>query len=268
MASIRQRNDKWQARVRRKGLPAIEKTFLTRLEAEKWARLVESEVERGLFIDRTEAERTLFADILLRYKNGVTPQKRGMTAEAIRIDTLIKSTLGQYSMVALTSAVIARWRDSRLKKVSGSTVNRELNIISAVINVAMREWNIALPQNPVTAIKRPPSNQGRDRRLEPDEERLLLNELTITPRNLDGTFSGMQNTWLKPLVQFALETAMRRGELLSLTWDDIDLTRQIARLSMTKNGTSRACQDFCVKRGHEIIPKGMFHDRRNDHQEA
>lgn len=239
MASIRCRNGKWQARVRRYGNPDVEKTFRSRQDAEKWARQVESEIDRGFYVDRTDAERTLFADILLRYQQEVVPGKRGNETEAIRIRLLMRSTLSRRSMANLNSKAIAAWRDERLKHVSCSTVNRELNIISAVINTAIKEWGIALPNNPVALIKRPPSGQERDRRVDPAEEERLLQALDVTPRTMDGRFSGPQNTWMKPLVQFALETAMRRGEMLGLRWENVDLLRRTASLRCTKNGEAR-----------------------------
>lgn len=239
MASIRSRNDKWQARVMRKGHPTIEKTFQVKADAERWARQIEAEIDRGLFVNRSEAERTLFADVLERYRAEVLPTKRGKDAEDYRIQALTRSSLASHSMTALSSKAIAAWRDGRLKQVSGSTVNRELNIISAVINVAIREWGIALPHNPVSLIKRPKEGQPRERRLDTCEEARLLEVLTIAPRSADGRFSGVQNPWMRPLVEFALETAMRRGELLSLMWKDINLDRRTARLNMTKNGRSR-----------------------------
>lgn len=239
MASIRQRNGKWQARVSRKGHPTAEKTFLTRSDAEKWSRAVETEMDRGLYIDRTEAERSSFSEVLRRYEAEILPSKKGKEAESIRLRTLACSTLGRRTMATLSSKAIAEWRDARLKEVSGSTVNRELNIISAVINVSIREWGIALPYNPVSLVKRPPQGRGRDRRLDPAEERRLLQELTVVPRSTDGTFGGVQNPWIKPLVEFALETGMRRSELLSLKWLDIDLVCRTAYLETTKNGESR-----------------------------
>ena len=239
MSSIRCRNGKWQARVRRHGNPGIEKTFRSRQDAEKWARQVESEIDRGFYVDRTDAERTLFADILLRYQREVVPGKRGHDTEAIRIRSLMRSTLSRRSMANLNSKAIAAWRDERLKHVSCSTVNRELNIISAVINTAVKEWGIALPNNPVALIRRPPSGQERDRRLEPGEEERLLQALEVAPRATDGRFIGPQNAWMKSLVQFALETAMRRGEMLGLRWENVDLQRRIAYLRCTKNGEAR-----------------------------
>lgn len=258
MASIRQRGAKWQARVIRKGKPTTEKTFHTKADAEKWARQIESEMDRGLYVDRSEAERTLFREVVERYQEEVLPKKRGKEAEGLRLDALKHSALAPLSMSALTSKAIAAWRDTRLKKVSGSTVNRELNIISAVVSVAIREWGIALPVNPVTLIKRPQSNRARDRRLDPDEERRLLDELTVKERAVDGRFTGAQNIWMKPLVQFALETAMRRGELLALTWEDVNLGRRIAHLPITKNGEARTVPLSSAAVGVlEALPKSI-----------
>lgn len=239
MASIRQRSGKWQARVTRKGYPSVERTFLTRQDAEKWSRSVELEIDRGQFIDRSQADKTLFADLLRRYQVEVLPTKKGHATELIRTNLLITSSLGRCTMTSLNAKAVACWRDKRLKEVSGSTVNRELNIVSAVINLGMREWGISIPQNPVALIKRPKSGRPRDRRLEPDEERRLVEELTVLPRRKDGKFASLQNPWMKPLVQFALETAMRRSELLGLRWGDVDLVRQTALIKETKNGESR-----------------------------
>ncbi|HYD94390.1 MAG TPA: site-specific integrase [Noviherbaspirillum sp.] len=239
MASIRCRNGKWQARVRRRGHPDAEKTFSSRKDAEKWTRQIESEMDRGCFIDRTEAERALFGEVLQRYLQEVVPGKRGRETESVRIRALMLSDLANRSMANLNSKIIATWRDERLKQVSGSTVNRELNIISAVINTAIKEWGIALPNNPVTLIKRPRSGPPRNRRIDPAEEERLLQALEVAPRTADGRFCGPQNAWMKPLVQFALETAMRRGEMLGLGWEDVDLQRRVAHLKQTKNGDAR-----------------------------
>lgn len=238
MASIRQRQGKWQARIRRKGYPAVEKSFSSRQDAEKWARQAESEMDRGTFVDRREAEQNTFADILLRYKKEVTPLKKGSAEEEIRLDVLARSQLGKYSMTTLSNVVMTNWRNQRLQQVSGSTVNRELNIISSVINTAMREWGIAIPHNPVMAIKRPASNPPRVKRLESEEEFRLLAQLTVVER-AGGRYAGMQNQWMKPLVLLALETAMRQGELLNLRWEHINLSRRTAQLLTTKNGDSR-----------------------------
>jgi hypothetical protein len=66
----------WQARVRRKGYRPVVKTFDTKAEAKRWARLVESEMDQGAYVSREEAENTSFAEALERYSKEITPRKK------------------------------------------------------------------------------------------------------------------------------------------------------------------------------------------------
>lgn len=230
MASIRKRGSSWQVRVTRRGFPAEVKTFSSKAEAERWARSLESEMDKGGYVSRTEAERVTFAEILDRYMTEVSPSKRGGLDEIIRIKALKRYRLASLFMAALTPKALAEYRDERLKACSPSTVLRDLAMISSVINHSRKEWDIAIA-NPVSQIRKPAMPQGRDRMLSTDEEKRLLDSLEP---------SGRRSHYMKPLVILALETAMRRGELLGLKWKDIDLNKQVAFLSMTKNGEARA----------------------------
>jgi len=60
MAAITKRGSRWQAKIRKKGYPEQSKTFRTKAAAERWANLIESEMERGVFISTITAEQTLF----------------------------------------------------------------------------------------------------------------------------------------------------------------------------------------------------------------
>jgi hypothetical protein len=73
MASFRQRSNKWQARVSRDGYPDQVKTFEARVDAERWARSVEAEMDKGVFVDTQEAQRTTLRELILRYAQEVTP---------------------------------------------------------------------------------------------------------------------------------------------------------------------------------------------------
>ena len=241
MSTITKRGvSQWQAKVRLKGYPTQSKTFLYREDAERWAKARERELEVSGFVDRKEAERQRFSDILKRYQREITPSKKSAAIESIKIDVVLKdSALTGLTMAALGSADIAAWRDRRLKVVSGPTVNREFDVLSTVINHARREWHIHI-ENPVGLVKRPPKGRARDRRLSDEEERYLFTALAGAPRREDGTFDkSARNPWLLPVVRLALETAMRRGEILSLEWEHIDLKRQTAYLPDTKNGDAR-----------------------------
>ncbi|MCL4682426.1 MAG: site-specific integrase [Rhodocyclaceae bacterium] len=123
----------------------------------------------------------------------------------------------------LNAQVVARWRDDRIKEVKAASVVRELNTLSAVLNVARKEWCYDLV-NVVEAIKRPAQGQGRTRRLAQGEEAAILEELAPPYRRI---------------VRFALATAMRRGEILALAWKNVDTGERVAVLPMTKNGEPR-----------------------------
>jgi len=230
----------WQAKVRRHGFPVQSRTFLYKEDAERWVRALEREFETAGFVDRREAERHTLATILRRYQQDVTPQKKSASIESIKINVLLRDeALSQIKIAALTSATVAAWRDRRLKLVSGATVNREIDVLSAAINHARREWGIHV-ENPVPLVKRPEKAKARERRFSEEEETYLMAALTGGQRLPDGTFSkGARNPWLLPLVRLAIETAMRRGELLALRWEHVNLERQTAFLPNTKNGDSR-----------------------------
>ncbi len=220
MATIRQRNDRWQVIVKRKGYPVQTKTFDLRKDAEKWARLQERAIDVGQWQDRSEAEQTTLKELLERYVGEVSHAKRGAKAETYRIEHFKRSKLAQYSPAAITSRMIAEWRDERLKKVSSGTVLRELLLLSHVFAVAIREWGIALNSNPVGLIRKPAPNKCRDRVLTDAQRIDLVNACT-----------ECRNPWIRPVVVFALETAARRGEILSLTWNNVSLERRTALIS-------------------------------------
>ncbi|MGD9788619.1 MAG: site-specific integrase [Sulfuricellaceae bacterium] len=242
MATIIERGPyQFQVKIRRRGRPLISKTFTTKTAAQMWARDVESEMDKGVFLDRRESEKNTLDDVLKRYQEEVTPDKKGATIEKVRIAALRRDPLARLKMAALSGKDVAAWRDRRLKedKVTGSTVYRELNSRSAVINHARKEWGIHI-ENPIAMIRRPQNEKARERRLEDGEETALLATLEGSRRE-DGTLGpGARNPWIKPLVLLALETAMRRGELLALRWEDVDTKRQVARILDSKNGEARS----------------------------
>ncbi len=229
MASYRQHGNGWQVRVRRQGYPDQTKTFESKVDAEKWARAIESEIDRGLFVNVSEAQRTTFGDLIARYLAEVTPMMKGASEDTIRLKAIMRKSIARWSMVNLNAARIAAYRDERLKEVSSGTVIRELAYISSIVNHARREWGINVP-NPVQMVRKPQSPQARSRVLTDEEVTRLLQALEPI---------GRRSHWTKPAVQLALCTAMRRGELLSLRWENVDLQNRTAFLPDTKNGDSR-----------------------------
>lgn len=227
MAAIRNKGEfQWHVQVRRKGYPPQTRTFETKAAADSWARLVESEMDRGMFVSQAESERTTLNEACGRYAREILPTKKGYRADQVRLNTL-KSYIGRYSLASLTSSIVAKFRDLRLKEVGPQSVIHELGLLNRVLRAAHIDWGITLPGGfPTTYIRRPKKPQGRDRRLQPGELDVLL----------DHTESAQ----LRRIILFALETAMRRSEMCSLQWQHVNLRKRVVKIVDTKNGESRA----------------------------
>lgn len=210
MASFRHRGNRWQARVRRQGHPDEVRSFVNRQDAERWARSVEIDIDRGTFISTAEAQKYTFADLIERYLAEVLRGHKHEKTHSFRFRAMARSSIGQVNMAVFNAPVVAKYRDERLQAVSPAAVVRELACISSIINIARKEWGISM-NNPVQSVRKPPSSKGRERMASDAEMSRLL----------------------------ALETAMRRGELLALTWSDIDFAQRTATLWETKNGQTR-----------------------------
>lgn len=230
MASIRERFGTWQARVRREGYPAEVKSFATRAEAQKWARHMEASMDGGRYRSRSDADKMLLSEALQRYSYEVSPTKRGHLDEVIRVKALMRSKMAGFSLEKLAPSVVAGFRDERLKAVKAGAVIRDLSLLSSVINHARREWGASI-DNPCLLVKKPAAPAGRTRVLSMEEETRLL--AAVSPQ-------GRRNPDMLPLVQLALQTAMRRGELLALQLKHVDLRAQTAYLPISKNGQPRA----------------------------
>ena len=215
--------------VRRRGVAPRCKSFDKRADATRWAREIEAEADRsGWVADTRLAEKTTLSKLLTRYRDEISPTKRSARTEKSRINAMLRRPIVHRTLAKLTSADIATYRDERLKDVAPATVVRELNTLSHAIEIALREWGLWLPRNPVKMVRRPSVPNGRKRRLEEGEEERLL-----------AACDSGRTALMRPLLILAVETGMRRGELLGLCWADVDLNKRVAHLELTKNGDFR-----------------------------
>ncbi|MDR2187477.1 MAG: site-specific integrase [Azonexus sp.] len=174
-------------------------------------------------------------DALEQYRARISVLKKGYGQEKYRIAQIGRSFLGGLVVREVTSVDIASYRDLRLSTVNlrmkrllaTTTVRQELSLLSNFFDVARIEWGLC-DGNPVTNVRKPKCQPGRDRRLTPREERLIL-RYCLEHANPD----------LYSIVVLALETAMRQGEILNLHWEDLNFKTRIAHLPETKNGTPR-----------------------------
>jgi integrase len=182
-------------------------------------------MERGVFVSRTEAEATLIKDVLKRYAEEVLPTKRSEQSDKSRIKTLM-GAFGDYRLASLTSTQVAKFRDQRLEIVGPQSVIHEINLLNRVLKTATMDWGIALPGGiPTAQVRKPAKPRGRDRR--------------VTEAEITKILEATESQELRTVVTLAVETGMRRSELASLTWDEIDLKKQTAHLPKTKTDVPR-----------------------------
>jgi integrase len=181
----------------------------------------------GTFVS-TEADRTTLNEALERYLREVVPMKKGKKREADRVKAWIKDPLALRFMSHLRGADFAGyWDKRRAEGKAENTIRLELALISALYQRASRERKMEGLRNPIKNVELPAGSNERNRRLKGDEEERLLTAVKAL-----GPYHA-------PLAELAIETAMRQGELLSLTVADVDLEKRIARLKDTKNNEPR-----------------------------
>ena len=229
MATIRKRGARWQVQVRRQGCVHLSQSFLTKSDAEAWGRQKEVELDRGdVFVSDQSLKNHTLGALLTRYLEEVTPTKRGCIPESARIRAMLRHSIAGANLSRLKPFVLAAYRDERLRSVSAPTVRREMGLLQTCFEVARREWGVPLTSNPVAALTKPSHGRPRDRRLGGED----LASLNIA-------LASCRNPLVRHVFLFALATGMRRGEVLSLTWANVDWDNRVAFLPMTKNGEPR-----------------------------
>jgi integrase len=229
MATIRKHRDKYQVQVRRKGFAPITKSFHKLSDAKEWATLQERQADRGeLGPSRKELETVILADLVTRYRNEVMPGKRHGVTDTFALNLFLKHSICKKTLAALTPVDFTSYRDERLKEISPASVRRHLTPIRHMFRHAQEVWKLPLPKNPLIGARVLNADKRRERRLRENEKARLLEASKKT-----------RNKLIVHIVRFALETAMRRGEILSLRWRDVDEQRATATLLETKNGHTR-----------------------------
>ncbi len=229
MPTIRRRaSGSWQAQVRLAGLRPLSRTFENRADAVRWARQIETQVERGdLGVSASSLRRTSLAELIERYRDTVTVLKRSCFKETVLLNALLRQPFTRLTLSALTPQHFADYRDLRCRTVKSSTVNHDLTVLNQVYRMARAEWGIPVG-NPLDGLRRPKADPARNRRLMEGERAKLL-----------AAADGCRNDHIKAVILFAIETGMRRGEILSVAWDDLDRDRRTLRIPRTKTGVPR-----------------------------
>ena len=222
MATIRQRNNKWQVQVRRLNYGSLSQTFSHKRDAEQWAREKEIELQqRSIQLKRVNFP--TLKTLIDKYLRTVSINKKGHTFEKYCFNNIINTKISDLPIDFVTAQHLSEYRDERLKRIKPATFLRELNLLRHLFSVAIVEWGFAIT-NPCKLIAKPNGVHQRERRLNSQEYNFLIK----------GNYP--QQT-LRQIIEFAIETGMRRGEIINIKQENIK--GQTLLIPQTKNGHPR-----------------------------
>ena len=225
MATFRLRNSKVQARVQRKGFETQAASFSTLADAKAWARRIEASLDQGIALGQSRADKATLAELIAEYRKAVAMKHKGHVEECRRLAKWAAWPIAKRDAQSVKPADLAQWRDKRLQTVGPATVVREIAILSSVYEWARLDLGHVSLSNPTKGIRKPAEPEGRSRRMSGEEVRRIV----------EATSSHA----LKSLLPLAISTTSRRGELLKVTWRDIDTQARTMHLQDTKNGLDR-----------------------------
>lgn len=237
MASFTKKpNGTWLVQVRHKskdGRPAVNKSavFDRKSDAQAWAARVEAEYQA---LRAGVSPRIPFGDVLRRYLTEVTPTKRGAGTEGNLIGRILRTPLADVPLPDLSEVQFEEWARVRRSQISGDSVRREWNTLSHVLTVAVKRWRL-LPENFMLRLEKPAAAPSRTRRVLEEEAARIC----FAAGYSEDCVPSLQVQRVAAAFCFALETAMRVGEITAMRREDVFLERRFVRLPQTKNGFPR-----------------------------
>ncbi|APF86941.1 site-specific integrase [Ralstonia solanacearum] len=236
MASIQKVATGWRVQISVKG-QRDDRTFDTKSAAQEWAVRREAELRS---IQGGQGSKThTVGDVLDEYQKAVSPTKRGTRWEILRLELIGRKKVEgkpfrEIRLADLKPQHIAAWRDVRAREVAGSSVSREMSLLSHALEVARKEWGWLIT-DPMKDVRRPPDNPPRQRLVGNDE----IERITLALGYQEGKPVALPSQRVAVAFLLAIETAMRSGEILGLTSQTVDYDRRVAHLPLTKNGGAR-----------------------------
>ena len=233
MATIRKRDGKFQAQVRRGGV-FKSATFFKKSDAEAWARQVEAAVCSGR-VQPFEYEPSCLAEIVERYKQEITPAKKGHEVETLVLTAMLREKWMHLPLQQLGPRHFAAYKQARLKKVSASTFRRQYGLLLAILRHAEQEWQWIAPTSSATKIALPKAPKTAIQRISEADEFAIF-----------SAADGLKNPYMKPLIALAITSGLRRGELLSLHFKNWDRSCNWLLVREAKSGHPRQVPLFGI----------------------
>ena len=228
MAGYRKREGKWEVRIRRLNQKGISKTFVSKEDAQKWAREYEAKIEKGLFEDLSHANSISLKELLQQYCNEVSSTKRGFAEEKYKINKLCKDPIATLKLAKITPLKVRKFQDYWSLSHNPSTINKYITLISVAIKYARQMLGIYLPNNPCDFVQRLKEPEFEGQIIERHEEELLLSQAEHSKAN-----------WLKLSIMLGIDCGLRRGEILGARRENLDFATATLKLNETKNGYRR-----------------------------
>ncbi len=246
MATIRIHGKKWQSIIRIVGRPILAKSFQSKTDAKRWANETELKIRRedsGI----AKIKFPSFRDISLRYLNEVSIHKKCQRDERYTINSLTREAWAEYPINKITPLIIGRYRDRQREIVKDNTINRKLDVISTLYTTFRKEWGYPVV-NPVLSIRRPKMPEPLTRRLSDREINLLLK-------------GNRTSEILRTIIDLALETGMRQGEILRIHPKHIEGNTLIIPIAKTKSRTIPLTKRALEILKHATLPFNIKQDR-------
>lgn len=222
----------FQASDRSAGFHSLSKTFSARKEAKEWLLFIEAERRRGLNFDPRQNSAMTFADALQKYLEAVTPKKAGAEQEKAMAKRLLRRPLCERDIGQIWPYDFDGYVDERRAEgASGSTILKELSLISQVYSFVRKKLRMYAVVNPIPDVDKPTPDQPRGRRLTGHEDAVLL-----------AFFENYGNRYIPSAFIFAIETGLRKSELLRLQWADVDLAGRWATVQQARKGRNPLTQ--------------------------
>ena len=252
MATIRYRGRGYQVQIRVNGRTESQ-TFSTKKEAQVWAKQQEK-------LAANQISEFCFADVIRKYKAEITPTKGNPVNESIIWDAVLSDSWTQIPLHQLTSTHLSEYRNKRMAKVKPSTFKSQWALIKAAAHQA-KGWGWNVPMHLFVGLRLNKVVLREINRIS-DSQYAQLQEASRTARN----------NYISHAMVIALETGMRRGEMLQLTWDMVDLERGWINLPgyLTKSNKSRSipispkCESALLEI-QQLKDEGKLVNRRNEY---
>ena len=228
MSNVRKRGNSWNAQVRIAGWRSFTKTFKKKTDAIAWSVHLENKLRNAPVPVIIADSKVTLSDLVIRYAEEIAPSHKSSVPEIYRLRAIARSWIGELDIRYLNKQQFSQYQKDRLEKVSVASVHAELSLIKRVLDTAIKQWGYGIVENVIKTMKYSKGNVSRTRRLEADEKDRIIAAAKL-----------QRNEYICSIIEFAIETGMRRSEILKLKWQDINLETGFALLYDTKNGEDR-----------------------------